>query len=1122
MNTRELQLQGLGDARLAVHATSPLPAWLWSSDGTMVLWANPVGARLFGAANATDLARKKFGPADPHRRQVAQLAGKLSPTGAVRLERLRGFGAQLGGLMTCGCARLDFPDGSQGILVAAAETNGRAMPLIERLQRLVEGVDAPMLAFSREGTFAGASDAARMLFGFRDLAAADLEQARLDALAQGRVEMPIPAGHLVLQRVGTGADTGLIALIAPLIVPQAAPVADDISQDGQPVGSRPQPVVAPPDSEQPAMSGEAPAEFALVDEFAEPLEAAPEAPIVPTAEPCAEPPQPDAATAAGTTDGKAGAEPSPFVEPVADEFVVPPLEMPPRLDYHAPSYPAPDEPTRLHPLRFTWKMDADGRFSLDQSEFTHLIGPRTAAGFGRPWRDIAERFSLDPEDRVASASATHGTWTGIMLNWPVDGGDRLPVELSGLPVFDRAGKFAGYRGFGVCHDLEGLTRLAALRCFELSMAPPVKRRLSADIVETDSEQVSAAELPGEPGVMRSVFSEPSAPVTNETSPQTDLDKSVEPPKNVLPFRLVGEPRSPALTPVENSAFNELARQLAARLERDDDSASAVPTPPIATETVEPVSDRPEPEPPRQQPRDEMPNDTPLWLQPPEPPARGGSRRDRSLLDLLPTGILIYRLDRLLYANPAFLKRMGYPTLQVLEEAGGLDALYVEAGVSQASSTSEAGTPVTISATQPSAEHDEPTQARLFTISWDGDSALALMFAPTQAAAAPPVPAEPVLASPPPAAGDADAEDLAVILDTTAEGIVMFDAEGNIHACNRSAEALFGYDGADFLERHLTELFAPESQRVVGEYLEGIKGAGVASLLDHGRDVLGRVAKGGIVPLAMTMGRTRTDGPNFFAVFRDLSQSRKGEGELQQARRLAERAASAKADMLARISHEVRTPLNAIIGFAEVMIAERFGALGNERYAEYLKDIRASGERVIAIINDLTELSRIETGKLDLAFTNQNLNELIESCVSVMQPQANRERIIIRTSLAHALPSVVADARTLRQITLNLIGTSIHLANPGGQVIVSTAFSDMGEVVLRVRDTGHGLNDNEVAAALEPFRTPPPSDQASDSSGVSLSLTKALVEANRAQFHIKTGGHSGTLIEVVFARALARA
>ena len=164
------------------------------------------------------------------------------------------------------------------------------------------------------------------------------------------------------------------------------------------------------------------------------------------------------------------------------------------------------------------------------------------------------------------------------------------------------------------------------------------------------------------------------------------------------------------------------------------------------------------------------------------------------------------------------------------------------------------------------------------------------------------------ASPPPAAGDADAEDLAAILDTTAEGIVMFDAEGHIHACNRSAEALFGYDGADFVERHLAELFAPESQRVVAEYLEGIKGTGVASLLDHGRDVLGRVAKGGIIPLSMTMGRTRTDGPNFFAVFRDLSQSRKSEKRAAAGQAPAERAASAKADMLARISHEVRTPL----------------------------------------------------------------------------------------------------------------------------------------------------------------------------------------------------------------------
>ena len=122
-------------------------------------------------------------------------------------------------------------------------------------------------------------------------------------------------------------------------------------------------------------------------------------------------------------------------------------------------------------------------------------------------------------------------------------------------------------------------------------------------------------------------------------------------------------------------------------------------------------------------------DAPDWLAPPEPPARGQARRDKALLDLLPAGVLIYRLDRLLYANPAFLKRIGYDSLHALEEAGGLDALYVEPGVSTASSTSEAGTPVTISAshaTTGSARSRTATAARLHTISWDDDAALALI------------------------------------------------------------------------------------------------------------------------------------------------------------------------------------------------------------------------------------------------------------------------------------------------------------------------------------------------------------------------------------------------------------
>ncbi|WP_431201318.1 PAS domain-containing protein [Bradyrhizobium betae] len=1131
MTVTDFQLRGVGDPRLAVHATSSLPAWLWSIDGTRVLWANPVGAKLFGAANATVLANKTFGPADSHRRQIVRLALQLPANGAMRLERLRGFGARLGTLMTCGCARLEFADGHHGVLVTAMDPALRTMPLIERLHRLVDGATVPMAAFGPDGMFAGASEAARALLGFRDLGEAGLEQARSDALREGRVETPIGIGQMVLQRVGTGADVGLIALIEPAAT-HAAPAAETSES---PAESAPEAQVHhAPDSVEAPPSIDAAGGIALFDAFAEPVEApAPAEAIAPA-------PEPEPATQETTPDTAEAVEASEAApdSPVenAPDAIVPPQAAPiPSAMVEPP--PAEPPAPRQHPLRFLWQMDADGRFVLGSDEFIRLMGAHTAAGFGRPWHEIADEFSLDPEGRVAQALSSHDTWAGITVNWPADGGEHLPVELAGLPVYDSARNFAGFRGFGVCRDLDGLNRLEALRRYELLVEPPAPQGLSADVVEPDPEPTPEPEPvaeapppPAEPPAAPAPTSEPELPepVLKATSHPTEPETPVEtPPPNVVQFRPAGDPRSPTLTPVENSAFNELARQLSERLERERETiASVILEPPSAEVPPEPLP--PEPEPPHAPAQ---------WLTEPAPPAHG-STRDRALLDLVPTGMLIYRLDRLLYANPAFLARMGYADINALEDAGGLDALYVEPGVSSASSTSQAGTPVTISATL--ATGDAPlatTEAHLHTIDWDGESAHALICALPQAApvvaapvVAPPVAPEPVVAEsfpyapelePQAEAGDADAEDLAAILDTTAEGIVMFDAEGNIHACNRSAEALFGYDGETLMQHNLVTLFAPESQHVVIDYLENLKSQDIASLLDHGREVLGREKKGGVIPLAMIMGRTRPDGPNFFAVFRDLSQSKKGESELKSARRLADGAANAKADMLARISHEIRTPLNAIIGFAEVMISERFGTLGNERYGEYMKDIRASGERVITIIDDLLELSRIETGQLDLNFANLNLNDLVEACVTVMQPQANRERIIIRTSLAHALPQVTADARAMRQITMNLISNSIRLASAGGQVIVSTALSDRGEIALRIRDTGHGLTEREVAAAMEPFRTPPPGD-ASDSSALSLSLTKALVEANRARFNIKSTANTGTLIEVVFAPVVAGA
>ena len=1094
MSDTNFLLQGIRDPRLAVYATGSVPAWLWSIDGTRILWSNHAGAKVLGARNTAVLAAKIIGPADPHRRQVLQVASQLAQSGAPRMERLRGFGAPLGQLQTCVCAQLSFSNGETAILVAATTPVGRSMSLGERLSGLLDGLPMPALAFTRDGTFAAANGAAKGISAdLNDLAHAQLEAAFRD----GKATLDTDFGHGSLYRVGAGTETVLIALLDEMKVPvQVAP---------------------PPDVIAPTIVEPAAVPIKAVETVAEIEAAPPEVPVI------AEASAPQTAPLESAT----GLMPTDVFESVFDEapaditsapreIKAAPLSSKPEPESEsseaiAPEQPAPNETQhvpnhvsatlaemdgphltpRRHPLRFMWQMDEDNRFSLGSDEFSRLIGSRTAAAFGRLWSEIADVLKIDPEGKVAAAVATRGTWSGVVVDWPADGsGARLPVELSGLPVFDRTRNFIGYRGFGVCRDLESLARLAAQRRDEVlySATSATSKDQWANTAKPDSQ---ATEM-----------------LANHLGTETqkaDVDQiPVETPQNVLPFRQVNESKAPVLTAGESSAFDELARRLSAQLENGDDHpANDIPVAPVAANDASPSNEKPA-----------LAN-PPAFLQAEAIPPRVDSVQDTQLLDRLPVGVLVYRLDRLIYANAAFLERIGFGGLHELTEAGGLDALFVEPSSASGASTSESGAPVIISTTKSgtSESHD----ARLFAISWDNEPAMALMFSGVAARpAAPPAPAHAL-----PLEDSTQAEELSTILDTTAEGIVMFDGLGRILSCNRSAEALFGRSGSEIAALNLIDLFAPESQKAALDHLENAKSVSIASLFDHGRDMLGKMRDGGAFPLSVTMGRTRPDSPRFFAVFRDLSQAKKSESELLQARRQSERATTAKTDVLGRISHEVRMPLNAIIGFADVMIEERFGALGNERYVEYMKDIRASGQRVMSIIDDLLDLSRIESGKIELAFTNQDLNHLVEQCVAVMQPQANRERIIIRTSLAHALPSVKADARALRQIALNLIGSSIHLANAGGQVIVSTATTDFGDIALRVRDTGPGLNDNEIAAAMAPFKTGAAMDQiSSDNSAVSLSLTKALVEANRAKFNIKTAPHSGTLIEVVFSHASA--
>lgn len=570
--------------------------------------------------------------------------------------------------------------------------------------------------------------------------------------------------------------------------------------------------------------------------------------------------------------------------------------------------------------------------------------------------------------------------------------------------------------------------------------------------------------------------EAGAPADGAARPQADASRPaltlVPLSENVVPFRALSNDNKPVLDPVEQNAFQELASRLTARLKGADQVARGEILPdlhaePRAAEAAVKIPNEAEAAPAI------------------SAPAPAEVKHQRPLLDLLPVGILVYRHTQFLYANRAFLRWSGHDTVMDFAEAGGLDTLFIEPRADEER---------TLRIAAPDSAKPAVT-GHLFSIPWTDSTAMMLVTLDA-AAAQPP--------APPSLAAHAQA-----MLEIATDGVVTFGRDGTILSANAGVERMFGYDSGQLAGLPFTNLFAADS---VALAQAAQKGHATATKTD----VTARTRRGETLPLQMSIGLLDEAAGIFCAAFQNLSRWKTTERELITARKQAEAASSAKSDFLARVSHEIRTPLNAIIGFSDVMMNERFGPVGNERYKDYLKDIHASGTHLIALVNDLLDLSKIEAGKLDLSFEPVNLNDLTQQTVALMQPEASRERIIIRTSLAPELPAVVADARSVRQIVLNLLSNSIKFTGAGGQVILSTARTDHGEAVLRVRDTGVGMSETDLKTALEPFRQLATATRPdTQGTGLGLPLTKALVEANSARFSIKSAVNAGTLVEIVF-------
>jgi len=239
-----------------------------------------------------------------------------------------------------------------------------------------------------------------------------------------------------------------------------------------------------------------------------------------------------------------------------------------------------------------------------------------------------------------------------------------------------------------------------------------------------------------------------------------------------------------------------------------------------------------------------------------------------------------------------------------------------------------------------------------------------------------------------------------------------------------------------------------------------------------------------------------------------------EKQLKTALLSADDANKTKSNFLALMSHELRTPLNAIIGFSDVLASELYGPIGKERYREYAHDIHDAGKHLLALINDILDLSKAEAGKLEFHPEQIAIPEFFTNCLSLVTAHATRKQLRLTTHVAEDVPSLWADPLRMKQILVNLLSNAVKFTPVQGSVELCAVPRSDGGITLYVRDTGIGMSAESIPMALEPFRQiASPHARNAEGTGLGLTLVKRLTELHDGTLSIESTENKGTTVYI---------
>ncbi len=358
----------------------------------------------------------------------------------------------------------------------------------------------------------------------------------------------------------------------------------------------------------------------------------------------------------------------------------------------------------------------------------------------------------------------------------------------------------------------------------------------------------------------------------------------------------------------------------------------------------------------------------------------------------------------------------------------------------------------------------------------------------------------------------------LVLSLISEGVFGLDRHGRVTFANPAMVELLGWSLNELLERPAHRTFCRPAEDADGGGCH-VDGCHIYECLERPglqrvRDRPFRRKDGSTISVDYVAMPLSEDGMAVGAivVFHGASERHRAEQALRRAKEQAERATRAKSDFLAAMSHEFRTPLNAIIGFADLILAELLGPLGNDRYREYLADIRRSAQHLTDMIADIVDLSKVESGRMELVEQPVDIAALMSEAMVMVRQQAAKGGCSLVNNVPGNLPSVRADSRRLKQVFLNLLSNAVKFTPPGGQVRIGAEVTGDGALKVAVADTGVGIADEDLPRVTEAFMQGNIAvSRKYEGAGLGLPLAKELIERHGGRLEIDSVLHEGTTV-----------